>query len=212
MVESSSSSSVAPERQQVPGFQEELDNAVLNAVLVPVEEDVNGVIPLISDGSERNHGVDAYRNLPDDEDMFLNSGLLDGPNVVSISDPEEYKILIRLALGLPAYSEGDALLEEHAALAYQHEMEHAAIVAEIVPEVEIRYAVRMFRGELADGKTQYFTQPSIIIIGDMRKIDLAMITAGPTTHSTSDTKTIQDLGYDSAEEIAARYKALGKLS
>jgi hypothetical protein len=188
----------------MPDFTPQLDFAVQNAIEVQPGAIYEGVARPI-EGSENNPAA-VYAELSDDDLITLGDAGLYEPNVVYTFDREEYWQLLRQVFCLPLDGVGDEANERLAAAAYEHEIEHADIAAEVSPHADIAFAVRIFKEATPDGGWAFSMTPSVVPIGIMRKIDFALLVAGPVSHSAGHAEMIEAMGYTSRDEIAERHR------
>ena len=132
-------------------------------------------------------------------------------NTVSVESAEEYRLLLRQAIGLPVDgSVGNSYLESLVDRMHDEQMDRAALVNAIAPQANVRHTINFFKSDNQDGTWVTSFIPSLFITGDLPKIDIAAILAS----STSQTKpapasldAISRMGYTSPEDVSERFRA-----
>lgn len=92
----------------------------------------------------------------------------------------------------------------------EHELEHAAAIRRVSPRILIDYGVQVMLWAEGGERPRPVMGPFVSMVGWLRKIDLAYVTAAPSELSEGDLMTIRALGYESPEEIKERFDNSGR--
>ena len=189
--------------QGLPSYQSRLEFAASNAPPLRLTRVANTGYTSVAENS-KDAAVEVLKGMPDKTSVMLGE-IPDAPNEISVGNLEAYLTLLQQTAEFLSSLDAATWPAETA----EHEESHAAAAREVNPPVNIRFLVSLFRAGFDNGdETHLVAEPSVIVLGRLRKIDIGRIFAAPAELSSQDSAMLEALGYKSAEDVKARLEKM----
>lgn len=165
--------------------------------------------------------ADRLSGYPDNR-LIFHTGGRGAPNQVLTRNRDAYPSLLMQASDvfsehMPHEAEAAELLgtdgptEIDVQKSLVHELEHADAVQRVSPGALVDYGVQVMLWSRDGDRSVPVMEPSISILGWLRKIDLAYVSVAPDEPSEGDLEAINALGYGSPEEVVERFEASARI-